>query len=97
MYNVVKDLKPSNFCSFDVINSKIIRMSPHSITLWMTFTMNLMLLHGKFQKILKISRINPILKPNKNPMLLENYRLVCNLQTLKKILKEIIKRKLVIY
>lgn len=62
--------------------------------MWMTITMNLIILKGKFSDLLKISQTTPTLKPKKNPRILSSYKPICNMQIFQKILEEILKRKL---
>ena len=76
----------------DVGTAKAIKMIPHITSLWLMHVMILMLMKGRFPKILKISRIFPILTPNKNQVLTSRYRPICNLPVYEKVIEEVVKK-----
>ena len=57
----------------------------------------MMIRKEEFPRVLKISRITPIQKPRKNPMLAASYRPISNLQSFEKVAEEVFKRRLVKY
>ena len=52
----------TNAKGFDYMTSKTIKMIPHITSLWMNHLFNSMVRAKRFPKILKITRILPILK-----------------------------------
>ena len=49
---------------------------------------------GKFPQILKIQKITPIKKPQKNPNSLMSYRPICQLQVFEKMIEKVLKKKI---
>ena len=81
----------------DGINSKIIRMVPKVTALMMTQLINSIIKTSTYPEILKISRILPILKPDKCKSSPDSYRPICNLSVFNKIIQEWIKSSLLEY
>ena len=74
IYKTITEMKSTNACGYDGLNSRIVKMIPHIMSLWMTHGMNSMIRTGIFQKVLKIARLTPIKKQTKNPVLTSSYR-----------------------
>ena len=53
----------------------------------MVHLVNAIILTGKFPKILKLSRISPLNKPDKDPNLLSSYRPINNLSSVEKVIE----------
>ena len=97
MYKAINRMKTSTSCGFDQISSKTIKLIPEMTSLWLTHLLNNMLRTGIFPKILKISKITPIRKPNKPMTMKESYRPICNLQVFEKCIEEVLKEKITTY
>ena len=60
----------------DSISSRILKVIPDAAAIYLTHVINCNIKKGMFTDILKVSRILPILKKNKNTHNLDSYRLV---------------------
>ena len=90
-------MKSTNATGFDGLSSKTIKEIPHITSLWITHLINSMLRTGIFPKILKIQKITPIKKPQKNSNMMTSYRPICNLQVYEKVIEEVLKRRMMTY
>ena len=97
IYRIINEMPSTNACGYDGISSRIVKMIPHITSLWLTHGINMMIRKEVFPKVLKISRITPIMKPKKNPMMAESYRPISNLQTFEKVAEEVLKKRIVDY
>ena len=90
-------MSPTNARGFDQINSKITKMIPHMTSLWMTHLFNSIVRTKKYPKLLKVTRILPILKSKKLKTEKSSYRPIANLCVYDKIIQELLKRQLSSY
>ena len=91
---IIKETKSSNTVGCDNISSRIIKMIPNTMAVFITHSINVSIREGIFPEILKISRILPISKPGKDILKMESYRPISNLEAIEKIYEEHIKRNL---
>ena len=78
-------MKPTASTGFDAINAKILKQIPEITSMWITHLTNSIFRTSRFPKILKISKITPISKPNKVKVLKNSYRPISNLNTIEKV------------
>ena len=90
----INESKSTNTLRFDRITSRIIKMSAPIMSVILTHAINCSIRRKKFPKVLKISRILPILKSNKNPMCKDSYRPISNLHSLEKVYEQHLKTEL---
>ena len=93
-YDIITQMTSTNARGFDYITSKTIKMIPHITSLWCNHLFNSMVRVNRFPKILKITRLLPILKSNKNKMEKSSYRPIANLSVYEKVVEEHIKRQM---
>ena len=62
---VISNMSVTNTRGFDKVNSKIIYMILHMMSLYMTYFFNSMIQANKFPMVLKVMWLLPILKPEK--------------------------------
>ena len=96
-FEIIQGLKSSNSVGYDSLNSKIIKIIGDIITPYLTHLINCSINEGKFPKALKISRILPLVKPNKNPTKLSSLRPISNLHIFDKCMEEWIRSNLIAY
>ena len=87
-------MKTTFSLQFDDLNTHIIKMIPHITSIWMTHLFSAIVHTKMFPRIRKITRILPLLKPQKISSLKENYRPIADLNVLEKGIKELIKIQL---
>ena len=93
-YEVINNMRGSNSRGFDYVTSKTLKQIPHMSSLWLTHLFNSMVVTNKFPKILKVTRILPILKPNKISTDKTSFRPIANLSVFEKVVEELMKRQL---
>ena len=96
-YKIISSMRLSGSAGLDGINSRIIRMVPKITALLMTHLINTIIRKDTYPDILKISRILPILKPDKSKIDPDSYRPICNLSVFNKIIQEWLKTHLMRY
>ena len=73
-YQIIDKTKASGTCKFNAISPQIMKIIPHASCLFLTHGINAILRTKKFLEILKLSRIIPTSKKNKNKLLHKGYR-----------------------
>ena len=96
LLEIILKSKNSRTCGFDSINMQILKQSAGFASLALAHLFNSILRKSKFPEVFKISRILPISKPGKPPFELSSYHLIRNLNSCEKVIKEIIKRQIVL-
>ena len=91
---IIKKLKPKNSKGNDISNMKIIKKLCPVIIPHITHLVNSIIHTEIYPTILKVSRISPILKPEKQSESIDSYRPINNLSAVEKIVEEFIKEKL---
>ena len=87
-YNIIDETRTSNTCGFDSISPRIMKMIPHVMSIFLTHGINQILRTKTFPEILKITRVLPISKKQKNKLLPSSYRPISNLHTFKKVVEK---------
>ena len=87
-YDIVSKMKLSGSSGMDGINSRILRTVPKITALLMPHLINRIIETSTYPDILKVSRILPILKPEKVKTNPDSYRPICNLSVFDKIIQE---------
>ena len=90
-------MKSSNSTGHDLSSIKIYKLINSRISPHITHLINCIIKTGVYPKILKISRITPIKKPDKPQHDIDSYRPINNLATLEKIIEQHIKLHLETY
>ena len=91
---IIKKLKPKNSKGNDISNMKIIKKLCPLIIPHITHLVNSIIHTETYPTILKVSRISPILKPEKQSESIDSYRPINNLSAVEKIVEEFIKEQL---
>ena len=65
-YQIIKNMKASNLTGYNQINLKIIKDIPHFSALILTHLINSIIITGNYPRCLKVAKIIPICKPDKN-------------------------------
>ena len=91
---IVKKLKPKNSKGNDISNMKIIKKLSPAIIPHITHLINSIIYTEIYPTILKVSRISPILKPDKPNEIIDSYRPINNLSAVEKIVEEFIKEQI---
>ena len=91
---IIKKLKPKNSKGNDITNMKIIKKLCPAIIPHITHLVNSIIHIEIYPTILKVSRISPILKPEKPSENIDSYRPINNLSAVEKIVEEFIKEQL---
>ena len=91
---IIKKLKSSNSTGHDLATTKIYKKLANRISPHITHLINSIITTSSYPNILKVSKMTPILKPDKDPLLVDSYRPINNLCTLEKIVEEHIKTHL---
>ena len=94
---LIKQLKSSNSTGHDDISSKILKKIGSEIAPHITHLINSIIKTSIYPEIFKISKINPVCKPDKNPNLIESYRPINNLPIIEKLIQEHIKIHLILF
>merc|ERR1712239_95128 len=76
---IIKKMKPKNSKGNDITNMKIIKKLCPAIIPHLTHLVNSIIYNETYPTILKVSRISPTLKPEKNSEFIDSYRLKNNL------------------
>ena len=84
-------MKSSNSTGHDLSSIKIYKLINSRISPHIAHLINCIIKTGVYPKILKISRITPIKKPDKPQHDIDSYRPINNLATLEKIIEQRIK------
>ena len=87
-------MNQSNTVGFDNISMSIIKIIPDVLAIYIMHGINSSIRQEIFPDILKITRILPILKPEKNKFDLNSYRPISNLHSMEKIYEEHISKHL---
>ena len=90
----IGDLKCSNTTGFDMVTSRVLKLSAPILSVVITHAINSSIRKSKFQEVLKISRVLRILKPTKNPLQKTSYRPISNLHTMEKVFELHVKNEL---
>ena len=88
------NLKNSNTAGYDKKTSRILKMGSPIISILLTHAINTSIRENKFPETLKIARVLPILKPDKNKKDPDGYRPISNLHTAEKVFEEHLKVQL---
>merc|ERR1711867_371058 len=91
---IIKKMKPKNSRGNDITNMKIIKKLCPAILPHITHLINLIIYTETYPTILKVSRISPILKPDKQSEMIDSYRPINNLSAVEKIVEEFLKEQL---
>ena len=91
---IIKKLKPKNSKGNDITNMKIIKKLCPAIIPHITHLVNSIIYTEIYPTILKVSRISPILKPDKNGEFIDSYCPINNLSAVEKIIEEFLKEQL---
>ena len=94
---LIRNMKSSNSTGHDLSSIKIYKMINSRISPHITHLINSIINTGVYPKILKISRITPIKKPDKPDDYIDSYRPINNLASLEKIVEQHIKMHLEAY
>ena len=89
--DIIKKMKPTDSAGLDDINSRFIKLIPKTVSLKMTHLINTIIRSKMYPKILKISKVLPILKQGKSPTEPSSYRPISNLSVFDKIIHHIVK------
>ena len=87
MNELIKKLKPTHSRGHDQITYNIIKKINIEISPYLVHLVNSIIRTGIFPDILKISRISPISKPDKDPKIISSYRPINNLPSIEKIIE----------
>ena len=88
LHNIIKKLKPSKSRGHDEINNFVIKKIYKEISPVLVHLYNSMIRTSTYPTIFKLSRITPLCKMNKNPLLPSSYRPINNLPCLEKIFEQ---------
>ena len=91
---ILKKLKPKNSKGNDITNMKIIKKLCPAIIPHITHLVNSIIYTEIYPTVLKVSRISPILKPDKQSEIIDSYRPINNLSAVEKIVEEFLKEQL---
>ena len=91
---IIKKLKPKNSKGNNISNMKIIKKLCPAILPHITHLINSIIFTENYPTVLKVSRISPILKPDKESEMIESYRPINNLSAVEKIVEEFLKEQL---
>ncbi len=94
--SIIDKLAPKTSCGFDGIPSKIIKIIKATLIKPTTLIINQMLTTGIFPDKLKIAKIIPIYKRDKDT-LFTNYRPISHLPALSKIFENVIFKQFIIF
>ena len=97
VYDIISDMGGTNACGFDDMNSKIIKLVPHITSIYITHLFNTIIRTKTFPQTLKITKLVPILKPQKLSTSKENYRPIANLNVIEKVIEELMKQQMLKY
>ena len=95
--NIIKRMKKSNTSGFDGISTRFLKLIPEISAAFLANAINTSIASSTFPEILKISRILPLSKPEKDLNEMSSYRPISNLHTFDKIIEEHIKHHLMMY
>ena len=84
---IIKAMKASNTVGFDRISSKVLKLSLDLSAVLLTHAINVSIRTSTFPEALKVARVLPILKSNKNVLDKMNYRPISNLHSAEKVLE----------
>ena len=84
-------MKCSDNAGYDRITSRFMKQGKVMISILLTHAINLSIMRKIFPKSLKIHKILPILKPEKNPHHKESYGPISNLPVVEKVFEEYVK------
>ena len=87
-------MKPKKYKGNDIINMQIIKKLCPAIIPHITHLVNSILHTEVYPTIFKVSRITPILKPDKRSELIDSYRPINNLSAIEKVVEQFIKEQL---
>ena len=87
-------MSTTNARGFDDLNSRTLKYIPHIASLWIMHLINSIIQTKTFPRVLKVTRLLPILKPQKPKMKKEGYRLVANLCVLEKAIEQYMKEEM---
>ena len=91
---IIKKAKPKNSIGSDIISMRIIKKLSPCIDPHITHLINAIYTTETYPSILKIDRISPNLKPDKNSENIDSYRPINNLSTIDKIIEEFFKQQI---
>ena len=91
---IIKKLKPKKSKGNNISNMKIIKKLCPAIIPHITHLINSIIYTEIYPTVLKVSRISPILKPDKPSEIIDSYRPINNLSAVKKIVEEFLKEQL---
>lgn len=93
MFNFIKSLKNKNSTGYDLINTKMIKLSSTYISSPLCYIVNLCLTEGHFPNRLKYSIVKPLYKKGKR-IDINNYRPITLIPILSKVFEKVIYSKL---
>merc|ERR1712240_813259 len=91
---IIKKMKPKNLKGNDITNMNIIKKLCPAIIPHITHLVNSIIYTEIYPTVLKVSRISPILKPDKRSEIIDSYRPINNLSAVEKIIEEFLKEQL---
>ena len=91
---IIAKMKPKNSKGNDITNIKIIKKLCPAILPHITHLVNSIIYTEIYPTIFKVSRISPILKPDKQSEFIDSYRPINNLSAVEKIVEEFLKEQL---
>merc|ERR1711867_17087 len=91
---IIEKMKPKNSKGNDITNMKIIKKLCPAVLPHITHLVNSIIFTEIYPTILKVSRITPILKPDKQSEIIDSYRPINNLSAVEKIVEEFLKEQL---
>lgn len=90
---LIKGMKASNSVGLDLASIKIYKKLVNRISPIIAHLINCIIESGIYPDILKISKISPIIKPDKDANSIDSYRPINNLSTLDKIVEQYLKNE----
>ncbi|GFV13676.1 RNA-directed DNA polymerase from mobile element jockey [Trichonephila clavipes] len=90
----VQRIKPKKSPGLDQISNRMIKNLPLKFLLFITLLINQLFKNNYFPDSWKTAVVIPILKPDKNPDLAQNYRLISLLSSLSKVYEFVLLRRL---
>ncbi|GFX40633.1 probable RNA-directed DNA polymerase from transposon BS [Trichonephila clavipes] len=90
----VQRIKPKKSPGFDQISNRMIKNLPLKFLLFITLQINQLFKNNYFPDSWKTAVVIPILKPDKNPELAQNYRPISLLSSMSKVYEFVLLRRL---
>ena len=94
VHEVIQKAKSSNSSGKDNLTMNIIKQCQQFFSRALCHLFNTMIHKCRFPESLKSSKLIPILKPSKNPLLCDSYRPIAILQAAEKIIEQLLRKQL---